>query len=172
MKKELNVKLIELELDAMKKAVSLHEAIINIIPKFDGKKATARLDTALKAIDKDLSFHMEYNSFIIRMYIAKRSIQTDTHTEYIKDSYITLIHDSIKSGYGDGICQNDVINANILIDRINISKTHLQARIDKVTAELKDIDGIIKEYNDIKEMASKFTDRVSYLTREYFGLNF
>ena len=165
--------LVNLELAADEKALSLVDGIINVVTKFGGKEANKRLDTALKTIDKNLSFSMAYNSFKIALYIENRSINTKSGISmYLNDSSVSIIHACISTGYGEqGICQNGTINAALLIEKLNTFRTDTQQAIIKTRKELENINTILTEYEERKKAIDRFVSAISYTTRKYFKIS-
>ena len=171
MKHETAIKLIELEIENLEKAVKVINEIKKIVPKFDGKTPSKRIDTALKAIDKNLRFETRYNSFVIELYKEIRHVQDTPQTVVYSNSHSTFIlHASIKSSYGDGVCQNDTIDGKIFLAELETSQEHKKAFIVKLRAELGNLDNIIVNHARIKKEKELFLSGVSSLTREYFDL--
>ena len=173
MKTETAKKLIELEIKNLHYAIETANKIMPVIEKFNGKQPNKRLDTALKQIDRNLSFKTRYNSFVISLYLENRHVQDGPgKAAYIQDSFKNIIHASIKSGYGEGICQKDVINAELLKNEIMALVEHNRKLVEKMRAEINHLETIIAEYEAIKKSQSDFQNSVSYFTREYLGLKF
>jgi hypothetical protein len=171
--KEAKIKLLNLEVINLQKAISLCDKIIEIVPKFDGKAANKRLDTALKEIDKSLSFNMRYNSFIIEMYKQDRSINVGDNWQYLRDHSVSIVHSSIQSSSGDGVCQDGQhISGEQLIKDIQRNKKYMEDSLKSLTIDLGHIDYISDWYDDIQGLKAKFKDTVSYQVREYFGFDF
>jgi len=169
---ETRVKLIQLEIEAKQKAVSLVDPIIGIMGKFDGKQANKRLDTALKGINEDLRFNMEYNSFKISMYIANRMINSQDHADYIKSDYVYLVHGSITSAYGNAIMPQGVIDSNEVNRQLYKFRTETIAWIEKLENQVKNIETILIEYKAVKDAMERFNNRIDYTIREYWQLDF
>ena len=171
MKHETAIKLIELEINELEKAVAIIDEIKKIVPKFEGKTPSKRIDTALKAINSILRFETRYNSFIIELYKENRHVQDAPNgVTYTSNHNINIIHASLKSSYNDGICQNGVIDGKIFNDHLETSQNHHKAFIVKLLAELGNLDNIIVNHARIKKEKEMFLSGVSYLTREYFNL--
>lgn len=168
-KHEINIRLIQLHLDAERKALTLIPQIIEVVKKFDGKAPSKRFDTALKKVDKNLVFNMTYNSFVIEMYIENRYFLTGEKAYYIHPT-CNIVRSSITSGYGDGICQDGIINAERLIAWINRAKESTEVHIEKTSKALTDIDNILARKAEIEKMKSEFIDNTPYLIRQYFDL--
>ena len=172
--KEINLKLLDLEIKIRERAILLCDQIINTIISFNGKKPTKRLDTALKKIDEDLHFYTHYNSFIIEFYIHDRFINVDNIAHYIKSSssYFSIVHSSIYSSYGDGICQEGVINSDQLLKHITNSQNYYIKEIEKIKEAIENIDDVILQKQKIDKQMKAFERNVPYLVREYFNLKF
>lgn len=163
--------LIQLELNARNYAISLIPAIIECIKKFDGKKSSKRLDTALKQIDKNLAFRTEYNSFRIMLYIENRSIRVDDGSySYIEERAIDIMFDSIKSGYGDGIEQNGVIIAETAITKLKEQQEYLQKSIAETEKALRELDALTEEAKELNKQIENFNRKVPYLIESYFKI--
>jgi len=170
--KEITMKLLNLELTAMKKAYSLCDKIIEIVPKFNDKQPNKRFDTALKAIDKGLSFKTQHNSFIIEMYIEDRHFNINSNAYYLKDSSLNIIYGTLKSSSGDGICQDNLIIAENLIKEVEKVKVYKLQYINQLESQLKTIDDILTKFHQIENEIEGFNTGISYRIREYFGLKF
>lgn len=169
---DINKELIKLEIKAGRKCVGLANEIIKLVPKFDGKQPTKRFDTALKTIDPRLSFGMEYNSFKITYWNTDNRVDSNKGWYYTRNNHIYILHASIRSSSGDGICQNGVIIAATLIADLQLYVTRETERLTKLEAEIENIHGIMSEYKDLTERIEEFISRTSYVVREYYGLNF
>lgn len=171
--KEIKLRLLDLEIKARNKAINLCDDIIKVVSKFNKKEPTKRLDTALKKIDKNLNFRLRHNSFIIDLNIENRSITIEEYnTHYIRGYNISIIHSSIRSGYGDGICQNGTINGELLMDEIDNSKQQMIQEVNKLKHGIENINNIITEKAMIDSQIANFKNVTPYLIREYFDLNF
>lgn len=169
---ETKIKLVQLEIEAKEKAVSLVNPIIAIMGKFDGKQANKRLDTALKTIDQDLRFMTEYNSFKIYMYIQKRMISGPDHADYIKSDYIYLVHGSIVSAYGGAIMPQGVIDSGEVIRQLEKFKAETIQWIEKLKNQISNIQSILIEYKAIKDSMESFNNRFDWMIRDYWQLDF
>lgn len=171
--KEVNIQLLNLEVVNLEKAIGLCDKILDLVPKFDGKVVNKRFDTALKEIDKSLSFSMRYNSFIIEMYKQDRSINRGDSWSYLRDHSLCIIHSSIQSAYNDGICQDGqhIVGANLVAD-IQKQKKYFEDNLVKLKNDIADIDSIQEVYKDIQQQKTSFNNNVSYMVREYFGFDF
>jgi hypothetical protein len=170
MKKEISLQLLNLEIVNMKKAVAVIGEIIKIIPKFEGKKPTKHLDTALKTIDKNLNFHTEYNSFVIKLHKENRMINTGDNVFYTLENYVNIFFGSIQSSSGNGICQNGVIDSKLLITALSKQIEYYNKLIIQLTNEISKHESIIQKYNEIKQAMESFNNSISFYTREYFSL--
>lgn len=170
---DIKLELLKLEVTHLNHAIKLCDEIIKVIPKFDGKQSNKRFDTALKGIDSNLHFVTRYNSFVIQLYKDNRSIQDDKGiSHYLNDSYVNIIHWSIESSSGDGICQNGTINGKLLIGIIEEQRKYFQQRMDGLNDNINKIDEIIDCYKEMIKERETFKNNVSYLVRDYFDLNF
>lgn len=171
MKQETAKKLIALEIKELEKAVAVIDDIKKTIPKFAGKAPTKRLDTALKAINSNLRFETSYNSFILEIRKENRHVQdTDNSAVYTLSSAVNIIHASLRSSSGDGICQNGTIDAALFLAQVNSAHDYIVNSIKNLTDELKDIDRILAEHARILKERDDFISSTHCLIREYFYL--
>lgn len=165
--------LIKLDMEATEKMLSLLPAVREVLKKFDGKEATKRLDTALKAVDADLKFYKEFNSFIIEMYITKRCVKEASFefgTVYIKDSYKTLVHISLKSSSGDGATQNGVLNAEEVIKIMNIQAACKNVNLLQTKHNLKNLEKLQAKKEKLQKQINGYNDSISYTSALYLDL--
>ena len=173
---ETSRKLIELEVKANEKAIGLTDNIIEVVKKFDGKMPTKRLDTALKTIDKNLSFKCEYNSFMIDLWIEDRSISVP-HKDYvgavyIKNSNVSICHCCmVSSGKPQAINEDGTINAEYVIESILNSKQYRIEYNNSMIKTLNEIEEKIKEYEELKKTIRAFNDSVNYTVAQYFEID-
>jgi hypothetical protein len=169
--KEIKIKLVQLEIAAMEKAISLYDQIVAIIPKFDGKAPNKRFDTALKNIDPQLSFKMEFNSFKIKMYNINRFFESGNGGAfYTKDYEVYLLHECISSSFGDGICQNGMIDGPILLEKLKLRRAGLIEYVGQLKESLKKLDAIIARHQEIIKLKDDFEKATPALIRDYFEL--
>jgi hypothetical protein len=174
MKTETAKRLLELEIKNLHYAIETANKIMPIVEKFNGKQPNKRLDTALKQIDKGLSFETRYNSFIISLFLTDRHVPDgENHIAYVAEHSKNLIHDSIQSVYGKGgACQEGVIRSDILKEDLIAFIDHSKELIGKFKIESNSLDELIKEHEAIKETISQYENKISYLTRNYLSLKF
>ena len=174
MRTETAKKLLELEIKNLHYAIETANKIMPVVEKFDGKQPNKRLDTALKQIDKSLSFETRYNSFIISLYLTDRHVPNgDSSVSYIAEHSKSLVHDSMQSVYGKGgVCQEGVIRSDILKEDLLAFIDHSKELIEKFKIEADTLNDLINEHEAIKSTISRFENKISYLTRNYLSLKF
>lgn len=164
------LKLIRLEMENRQEAIELCPDIIAIIPKFNGKMMNKRFDTALKTINKGLSFDTHFNSFIIKYYPKTRHIADGEHALYVKESNVSIVHASIQSAYGDGILQRGTLEGETLKKRIESFKTESEEYLKKLGVNITNINAMFEEYELINNRKDDFNKKWEYSFREYFKL--
>lgn len=173
---EISKQLIELELKNMRYMLSLYDKVIEALSKFDGKQVNKRIDTALKKIDKNLSFTMEYNSFIIKFLYEDRGVtkKMDDGYErayYLKDDYEIMAHCCVHSSYGDGVVNdNGKLIFNILKEQLLKSKEYIEQSIFEIENQLSKVDDIISEYKELINKCNKFNNKVNWCIAEYYDI--
>ena len=168
--KQIKLQLLEVELLNMKKAVKYCDEIKKLIPRFEGNVINKRFDTALKGIDKNLSFHMQYNSFIVDLFKEPRSINGGDSWYYTKSHSQNILHESIQSSSNDGICQEGVLVSANICNRLDARKAQIQENIDQISGQIKNIDTIIMLRDSLQKQKDNFIVSVNYYIRDYFDL--
>lgn len=173
---EISKQLVELELKNRKYILSLFDSIIETLSKFDGKQVNKRIDTALKKIDKNLSFTMEYNSFIIKLWYEDRSITKINgdeigNTYYLKDNYETIVHCCIHSSYSDGVVNDDGrLIFEYLKEQLLKNKGYIEQSIFEIKSQLSKVDDIISEYKELIDKCNKFNDKINWCIATYYNI--
>jgi len=170
MKNDVKKALIEKQLKGYKEAIAFSGSIKEVAKKFDGKKITKRFDTALKEVNKDLSFTMEYNSFCVKYYNRDRCISEDNYTEYIQEDVIYLVHSYITSSYKDGICQDGVFIYENFAKAINGRVEHLKKYISDTEEALTNLEALQAEKERIEALREKHNDKVNFIIEHYYNL--
>lgn len=172
--KELALKMIEREIEIKKAALLLFDDVKKIVGSFNGKIANARLDSALKKLNENINFKMEYNSFRITYdeYDYKmRYVSIGDKGAYIKNSSVNIAWCTISSAYGDSVLDDDRrIIAYQILKAIDIQKQTIISELSKMEKQLAIIDDIIKQYHTITENIRMFNDGIDHDIREYFDL--
>lgn len=174
---EVSKQLVELELKNRKYMLSLFDKVIETMSKFNDKKVNKRIDTALKKIDKNLSFSMEYNSFIIKLWYEDRSV-TKTMDDgygrayYLKNNYETLVHCYVvHSSYGDGVVNDDGrLIFESLKEQLLKSKEYIEKSIVEIENQLSQVDDIISEYQELIDKCNKFNNKLNWCIAEYYNI--
>lgn len=173
---EISKQLVELELKNRRYVLSLFDSIIETLSKFDGKQVNKRIDTALKKIDKNLSFTMEYNSFIIKLWYEDRSITKRNgdeigNTYYLKDNYKTIVHCCVHSSYGDCVVNNDgrLIFENLKKQLLK-NKEYIEQSIFEIENQSSNVNDIISEYKELINKCNKFNNKVNWCIATYYDI--
>lgn len=173
---EISKQLVELEIKNRKYVLSLFDSIIETLSKFDKKQVNKRIDTALKKIDKNLSFTMEYNSFIIKLWYKDRSITKRNgdeigNTYYLKDNCETIVHCCVHSSYGDSVVNDDVrLIFESLKEQLLESKEYIEQSIFEIENQLSKVDDIISEYQELIDKCNKFNNKLNWCIAEYYNI--
>ena len=168
--KEDKIKLIELELKALKKVIELAPEVEKVLRKFDGKQANKRLDTALKKIDSNLRFEIHSNSFDVTLYIQDRSLQTEDKGRTYIDYKKTVLGGCVESAYGDGICQNGTLIADIAIKELYRMIDYHKQTVKNTEVNINEIEEFENQKQEIKTKIENHNDSIPYLLDKYFGL--
>jgi hypothetical protein len=172
--KELSIKMLEREIDIKKAALLLFDDVKKIVGLFNGKIANARLDTALKKLNENLNFKMEYNGFRITYdeYDYKmRYVSIGDKGAYIKNCSVNIAWCTISSAYGDSALDDDrKIIAYGIMKAIDAQAVSLKREIAIMEAQLLKIDEIISRYRAIAASIRAFNDEIDHDIREYFDL--
>jgi hypothetical protein len=112
---KLKIEQIETELQHIEECIKFVPEIEKVLNKFNLKKSGKRFKDAIAQIDKNLYWYCKYNSWIIE------------HLQY----NIAIVHACITSFYGDGVEQNGVINAEIVIQELKKFVEYNTKRIEE-----------------------------------------
>ena len=167
----LKIKLLELELTQIDRAVNVIDDIMQAVEKLD-KKSPAKLGVALKKIDKDLRAIVNSNSLQITLYKTPRCISAGNGAvEYLSDSYVTIFHMALRTSYGDQALNDDgTLHAGAIVAALEESKPNLQGyggkiryAIDHYKELLDDVERAHRDYEEAR-------DNIPYIMQQYFGV--
>lgn len=168
-------KLVELEIKNKKQMLTLYDGIIETLAKFDNKPITKRIETALKKnVSKHITVKRDYNSFIINYWFDDRSVNINSKWYYLKNDYGNFVHACCHSSYNDGVLNygdiKETLNFENLKTQLLIHKEYIEKNIKEMENNLKNIDKLIKEYEDIRKKCKEFNSNVGYSIAEYYGI--
>jgi hypothetical protein len=163
------IKMVEKEIEVKERIIKMIPEITEVLKKFEGKQVTKRLETALKKIDENLRVTKEFNTFEISLYNEDRCIKTTNGCSYI-NSYSYVLSGCIKNYYGDGIEQNGVFIYENAIKLITIQTQNKIDVIEKMKNNLKNIDSLQKEKEELQNKIKIYNDNVDYSIKKYFDL--
>lgn len=162
----------ELQIEAYMEAIAMANDIKNVIRKFDGKKITKHIETALKEINSGLAVENGNYGYNISYYPKNRFIETKTNTVYLRNDQIHLGGASKKSSDGKQSLIDDEgrLVAQVLIDEINAQQNYLVRLITRIDEDLSAIDKLIEEHDDLVRRVRKFNESVSGIVQDYYDL--
>lgn len=184
--KETATKLMQKEIEIMKAALLHQESIEAAVKQFNGKVFNKRLNTAIEGIDKRLSVKVSDYFFYIT-YTAQeykeRSIESTSTSGYRSTLYVernstNLTNLSIYSEFGSykdnpyALNADKRIRSDAIIDNIRLRCDRINKNVASLESEIKNIDAILTEFKRIKSEEKTFLDRISYVTRQYFDIEF
>jgi len=170
MKDNIKRELINKQLKGYQEAIELIPQIVEVAKKFDGKVISKRFDTAIKKVNKNLSFTLEYNSFRVKYYNRDRYISGESYAEYIQEDVVDLVFGCIKSSYGDGICQDGVFVFDNFVKGIEGRKGMLAKYIKETSEQLERVEQLTKEQKQLKEAIEQHNDGVNFIVEYYYGV--
>jgi hypothetical protein len=178
--KEAARALVLLQIAANEKAIELSEKIKPVILKFDGKVPNKRLDTALKAVDDNLMWSMEYNSAIIKMWIENRSTSEgntpDSYgyrtTNYLTDNTVNIAYGRMVDGSNPAasVCPDGKLNAAALISAVDSSSAYLKQSVSDMRSSLTRIDELIEQRAALVKAVEDYNNSIDYTVATYFDL--
>lgn len=168
---EVSKKLVELENKNRKCMVSLYDSVLECLKKFDGKQVTKRIETALKKIDNNINLDSSGNSLIISLYFKDRLIQNEDRCYYLKNFYENFCHCSRFSSCGDGILNSDnSLNYEMIEKEMIKHKEYIIKSIEESEKQLKNIDYLMLEYEELKNQCNQFNHKIHRSIAEHFDI--
>lgn len=175
--------LVELEIKNRKEALELYSKVIEVVEKFDEKVLNKRFDTALKTVDKRLSYEREYNRFEIQMNVFDsrccKSVKEDNYGyssyNYLTTNYLVLNNLLYTYSYSEEdivLLNNERINSSVLIESLLIGEAHMKNEIASLEYSLTKIDEWKKKLESLREEVQQTMKTIPYVIREYYDINY
>lgn len=165
--KQVSIKKLELIADHYKHMADTlkKDEVQELIKKWEGKKYTKRLETALKNIDKYFRVDTTLNNPYLEFYFFdKRSFQLDNNCRvYVKGGY------TISSIETSTLYNTHDVKENLHTELLQRAENY-QRMYEKLTKQIKQINKIIKEFNKIKDLYNAFEDEYTYDILNEFNL--
>ena len=150
------IKVIEsmnMEIQARENVFLILGDIDNCLKKFHGKKYSKRIDTALKAIDKNLKAEMKWNNF---------SVIYEGIYEYQPTLYIV------------GKLMENVNNLQLenTTELIEESRKQLQNECKKLKEQIENFDKTMEKYETMQKEVENFNRSINWSMRQYAGIGY
>ena len=153
--------------------VEYFDEICKTIAKYDGKQATKRIDTALKKINKALSFDIEKDNrnsgyIYIGWYDYDGRIWNNDNGDewdYLRTN--SSKYHIIMARVEDMYC----IDANELIEQITNSKNRATDNYNETIAALNNFDKLKEEYNNVVKTLKELNSNLPYIIRDRYDLD-
>ena len=129
--------------------------IDNCLKKFNGKKYSKRIDTALKAIDKNLKSEMKWNNFSV-IYEVKNIY------EYQPILYIV-------SKYMENVNSLQLEDTTELIKE---TRTQLQKELSELKEQIENFDKTIEKYETMQKEVENFNRNIHWSMRQYARIGY
>ena len=144
-----------MEIQAIENIFLVLGDIDNCLKKFHGKKYSKRIDTALKAIDKNLKSEMKWNNFSV-IYEVK-SIY-----EYQPILYVVGKH------------MENVNNLQLedTTELIKETRTQLQKEYKELKEQIENFDKTMEEYKTMQKEVENFNRNIHWSMRQYAGIGY
>ena len=171
--KELQIKYLRAQAEYDFAWVKYFDEICETIAKYNGKQATKRIATALKKINKAISFDIEKDNhgsgyIYIGWYdFDGRVWNNDTGDEW------AYLHDSggkyhiIMARVEDMYC----IDANALIEQITNSKNRATDNYNETIEALNNFDALKEEYNSAVKTLKELNHKLPSIIRDVYDLD-
>ena len=170
---EVSYKLLDLEITNYRNAIYVIDGLIPIIKSFDETPYDRdKLENILKDFNKNLYSTYSVGSFTIMLDVPEMSAySTIKNKEYsINTTSIFLSENSFNNVKKTDIeTDTSIFNTKEIVANLERSKESLISYFNKLTLELKNIETIMKNYDQIVEMANDFNKRISTTTKRYFN---
>lgn len=141
------------------------DEVQEVIKKWEGKRYTKRLETALKNIDKYFRIDTMANNIYLEFYFFdNRCFQvSNTRSAYVSGGY------TISSIETNTLYDTHDVKENFHEELLQRADNY-QRMYEKLKKQIKQIDKIIKEFNKIKDLYNKFEDEYTYDILDEFNL--
>ena len=162
-------KLLDLEIDARQKILSLYGEVIRTVQSFDGKVLNKRLETALKKIDRNITLNTEYGMCAIRYYTrdftAKQS-NSEYGTLYLADNYITMCH----CGGNSATDYDRRILATPIVDSLYRYMEMIENSVDEIQQKRELVGEYKNRLSNIEQQLKELQDEIPATMKQYYGL--
>lgn len=157
-------RLVNAEVAARNKVLSLYGEIIRTVQSFDGKVLNKRLETALKKIDNHLNLDFcSYNFYI--SYNTREFSIISTSGNYLYLENIRMCFCSNATNEEGRICADEIVKA--LYRYMDI--------IENTVDAIQEKRGLVSEYKnrmlDISNSLNELRDEIPSIIRHYYGLD-
>jgi len=171
--------LVRLHLQALQDAIDLAPAVIEVINRFNGKQANKRIDTALKAVNKNLRFSAVYSWAEIEMWIENRSMrggQPDEYgyqsTAYLSTSTVQIAHACSYTGEKAHLSPiiDGRLNAPVMVESIRFYTEQHRAAIENTLKQLQEVEALKAERERCIKATQAFNAGLQDIIDDYFEL--
>lgn len=152
-------KMIATRIENYKTEITVLEKIKPLVEKWDKKVLNKRFATALTKECSGLPWQVAFTIYKPN-YIRGVNFSYYDSRQYIQRSYVSKRANELVTV--DPITMKERINANAWIDNINNSIKWKTKEINKLQAELNDIEGLIARYNDLVKAYNEFRQSLSF----------
>lgn len=181
---EIKKALVEMEVANKKYALTLYDRIIEVVRKFNGKLLNKRLETALKAIDNNLSIDTRYgDSIYITLYCKNQMIRANDGCHYIKHREITMSSYAttyITTNYKDEqYCVvtldekwNKRLDAEAFIDKLMQQRKNIENEIAAIEEKHSKVEEYERTLEALKKQIDDTCKEIPYMLQEYYNLRY
>lgn len=149
-------------------------AIKEVFKKFDGKQYTKRFDTALKAVNENLSVDYSYNTFAIDYNWSGRNSVKVGNSWYYADRRETILHGVCETCYEsmreEAVYEGRVLHADRLCKMLDKRVEYLNNYANELETDKLRIDDYRKRANQIQALAEKLSNDCPPLIGDIFGI--
>lgn len=183
--KDVAEKLVRLEIENRKHALSLYDEIEKVVRSFDGKVLNKRLETALQGVYKYTYVERRYNSFAIEICVDNDWVKGESKygVHYVECRNLQLTQKLYT--HSDGRYEpkeNVMINnptgkseriiADVIIEGLKRGKKGLENEIADYEKWLTKVDEAKEKLESLTKEIESVTHDIPYLIRDYFDLNY
>jgi len=129
--------------------------IDNCLKKFHGKKYSKRIDTALKAIDKNLKSETRFNNFSV-IYEVK-SIYEYNPKIYVVSKYMENVNS---------------LQLEDTTELIKETRTQLQKELSELKEQIENFDKTMEKYETMQKEVENFNRNIHWSMRQYAGIGY
>ena len=146
--------LVELEIKNMKEISDMISDVAEVVKRFDGKVLSKRLETALKVVNNNLRVESTNVCIHIARYRGDRCFTSSKHNTYYLDNmydYMTV--------YSDSFDDKGKINADAIIESLNIKR-------EKIIRRIKDLQDSLNRIDEWRDKINKAKEELKNLRKE------